>query len=287
MTDEMNETAAAVSNYRREWTAGVPETLDGRPAPITRRFVERRFVVTGAADGIGLATTRRLVAEGARVAMVDLNVEKARAAAAEFGEAALVYRADVSNEPDVQQAFTAAADWLGGLDGLVNSAGIVDFGITHELPIERWQRVIDVVLTGTFITNKAALPYLLESGGAVVNVGSIGGLRGKAWQAAYSAAKAGVTNLTRALACEYVGRVRFNVLAAGMVPNDIVGNSGTQVPPEGVSADEFMEEFGRRVIAPKRGADAAEMAGVITFLLSDDASYMEGSTVVVDGATLA
>jgi len=251
------------------------------------RFEGRRFIVTGAADGIGLATARRLLGEGARVAMVDLALDKAEAAAAELGDSARAFGADVSSEPAVQEAFGAAIEWLGGLDGLVNSAGIVDFHVSHELPLDRWQRVIDVVLTGTFITNKTVIPHLLETSGAVVNVGSIGGLRGKAWQAAYSAAKAGVTNLTRALACEYVGRIRFNVLASGNVNNDIVGNSGTTVPPDGVTVDEFMEEYGRRVIAPKRGAEPSEIAAVIAFLLSDDASYMEGSTVVVDGATLA
>lgn len=163
--------------------------------------------------------------------MVDLNSERARKAAVGFGDSARALRADVSSEPEVQDAFGAGVDWLGGLDGLVNSAGIVDFNVTHELPVDRWQRVIDVVLTGTFITNKTALPHLLETNGAVVNVGSIGGLRGKAWQAAYSAAKAGVTNLTRALACEYVGRVRFNVLAPGNVANGIVANSGAPCRP--------------------------------------------------------
>lgn len=253
----------------------------------THRFDGRRYIVTGAADGVGLATVERLVAEGGRAVMLDKAEKKLTDRAAQIGEQVLTVVADVTDEPRVQKAVAEAVDWLGGLDGFVNSAGIVDFGISHELPLDRWQRVIDTVLTGTFITNKAVIPHLLETNGAVVNVGSIGGLRGKAWQAAYSAAKGGVINLTRALACEYVGRVRFNVFAPGNIANDIVGNSGATVPPEGVTTEEFMEEYGRRVIAPKRAADPSEMAAVIAFLLSDDASYMEGSTVVADGATLA
>jgi meso-butanediol dehydrogenase/(S,S)-butanediol dehydrogenase/diacetyl reductase len=131
------------------------------------------------------------------------------------------------------------------------------------------------------------LPYLLESEGAVVNVGSIGGLRGKAWQAAYSAAKAGVANLTRALACEYVGRVRFNCVAMGGIGGNITENSGASIPPDGVTMEQFFEEYRRRVIPPVRLGEAHEVAGVVAFLLSDDASFMDGSVVVADGATLA
>jgi NAD(P)-dependent dehydrogenase (short-subunit alcohol dehydrogenase family) len=263
---------------------GAEETALERPM---HRFDSRRFIVTGAADGLGKAVAGRLAEEGARVAVADIAEEKLRAVAANFGEQVAPFTCDVSNEPEVRHTFASATDWMGGLDGLVNCAGIVDFGISHDYPLERWQRVIDVVLTGTFITNKAALPYLLESAGAVVNVGSIGGLRGKAWQAAYSAAKAGVANLTRALACEYVGRVRFNCVAVGGIGGNITENSGASIPPDGVTLDEFLHEYGRRVIPPVRLGEAHEVAGVVAFLLSDDASFMDGSVVVADGATLA
>jgi NAD(P)-dependent dehydrogenase (short-subunit alcohol dehydrogenase family) len=252
-----------------------------------QRFDSKRFIVTGAADGLGRAVCERLVQEGAQVAALDLGEEKVRSVAAALGPKVGPFACDVSDEAAVVRAFASAVDSMGGLDGLVNSAGIVDFGISHEYPLARWQRVIDVVLTGTFITNKTALPYLLESAGAVVNIGSIGGLRGKAWQAAYSAAKAGVANLTRALACEYVGRVRFNCVAVGGIGGNITENSGTSVPPEGVSMEEFMHEYGRRVIPPVRLGKAHEVAGVVAFLLSEDASFMDGSVVVADGATLA
>jgi NAD(P)-dependent dehydrogenase (short-subunit alcohol dehydrogenase family) len=251
------------------------------------RFDSRRFFVTGAADGIGKAVAARLVEEGAQVAVADVAEDKLRFAAAELGDQAAPFACDVSDQAEVARAFASATDWMGGLDGLVNCAGIVDFGISHDYPLERWQRVIDVVLTGTFITNKAALPFLLESSGAVVNIGSIGGLRGKAWQAAYSAAKAGVANLTRALACEYVGRVRFNCVAVGGIGGNITENSGTSIPPQGVTMDEFLDEYRRRVIPPVRLGEAHEIAGVVAFLLSDDASFMDGSVVVADGATLA
>ncbi len=251
------------------------------------RFDNKRFIVTGAADGLGLATTRRLVSEGARVAMVDIAGEKVAAAAEEFGDSARSWVADISKESEVQSAFDGAIEWLGGLDGLVNCAGIVDFCITHELPLERWQRMIDVVLTGTFLTNKAAIPHLLETNGAVVNVGSIGGMAGAPWQAAYASAKAGVINLTKVLASEYVSRVRFNCLVAGNMSTDIVGNSEATLPPDGITMDEFLEEYGRRVISPNRIGEPEEMAAVAAFLLSDDASYMEGSAVVVDEATTA
>lgn len=251
------------------------------------RFEKKCFIVTGAADGIGLATTKRLIREGASVAMLDLSEDKLLSVAEELGEHARAFTADIASEEKIKQTFTAAIEWLGELNGVVNAAGIVDFGHSHEYPIERWQRVIDVVLTGTFIVNKTAIPHLLKTNGSVVNVASIGGLRGKAWQAAYSAAKGGVLNLTRALACEYVGRIRFNTVAPGQVNNNIAINSQVQVPPDGISDEEFLSEYGKRVMAPKGGGDSDDIAGVITFLLSDDAAYMEGSTVVVDGATIA
>ena len=252
-----------------------------------QRFEEKCFIVTGAADGIGLATTKRLVQEGASVAMLDLSEDKLFTAAEKLGERARAFTVDIANEVEIQNSFSSAIKWLGELNGLVNAAGIVDFGHSHEYPLERWQRVIDVVLTGTFIVNKTAIPYLLETNGAVVNVASIGGIRGKAWQAAYSAAKGGVLNLTRALACEYVGRIRFNTVAPGQVNNNIAINSKVQVPPHGITDEEFLTEYGKRVMAPKGGGSSDDIAGVITFLLSDDAAYMEVSTVVVDGATLA
>ena len=251
------------------------------------RFDNKRFIVTGAADGIGRATATRLIREGGQVAMLDLADAKLIEAASELEGRARAFTVDIADEAAVQAAFSSAIDWLGGLDGLVNAAGIVDFGQSHDYPIERWRRLLDVVLTGTFIVNKAAIPHLLETGGAVVNVGSIGGLRGKAWQAAYSAAKGGVANLTRALACEYVGRIRFNLVAPGQVNNNIASNNNIQVPPEGISIDDFLKEYGNRVMAPNGGGSSEDIAGVIAFLLSDDAAYMEGSTVVVDGATLA
>ena len=251
------------------------------------RFDKKRFIVTGAADGIGLASSKRLLQEGACVAMLDLSEDKLLGAADDLGERAQAFTVDVAGEASVQNAFSQAIEWLGGLDGLVHAAGIVDFGQTHEYPLERWQRLIDVVLTGTFLVNKTAIPHLLETNGAVVNVGSIGGLRGKAWQADYSAAKGGVVNLTRALACEYVGRIRFNLVAPGQVNNNIASNSNIQVPPDGVTAEEFLNEYGKRVMAPGGGGSSDDIAGVISFLLSSDAAYMEGATVVVDGATLA
>src|SRR5262245_41215080 len=223
------------------------------------RFESKRFIVTGAADGLGRAVAERLVEEGGQVAVADIAEAKLRSVAATLGDRVAPFICDVSEESDVAHAFSEAINWMGGLDGLVNCAGVVDFGISHEYPIERWQRVIDVVLTGTFITNKTALPALLESAGVVVNIGSIGGLRGKAWQAACSAAKAGVANLTRALACEYVGRVRFNCVAVGGIGGNITENSGATIPPNGVTMDEFMREYGRRVIPPVRLGEAHEV----------------------------
>lgn len=173
-------------------------------------------------------------------------------------------------------------------DGLVNAAGYTEFEHTTEYSIERWNRLIGVVLTGTFLMNRAVIPPLLasEREGVVVNVASIGGLRGKPWQAAYSAAKGGVINLTRALATEYANRIRFNAVAPGPVDNNIAANSGLEIPA-GVTAEEFLAALDRRVVPPGRHGTNEDLAGVITFLLSDDSRYVEGATIVADGGALA
>lgn len=252
------------------------------------RFTGRRYVVTGAADGIGLATTQRLVDEGARVAMLDIAVAKLESAASSLGPSVSHVEVDVADEASVVSAIEAAVEWLGGLDGVVNSAGYTEFGHSTDYPLERWNRLIGVVLTGTFLVNRHAVPHLLagEREGVVVNVASIGGLRGKPWQAAYSAAKGGVVNLTRALATEYANRIRFNAVSPGPVLNDIAANSGLSLP-EGVSAEAFQAALDRRVIPPGRYGTSEDIAGVICFLLSDDSRYVEGANVIADGGALA
>ncbi len=247
------------------------------------RFTDRVAVVTGAGSGLGRATAHRLADEGGPVAAVDLDGDAAEKTVAEIGElggTARAYSTDVSNPAAVRSAVDAAADDLGRPQVLVNAAGIGSFAHTVEETYERWSAILGVNLTGTFLMCQATLPYLLDGGGAIVNVASNAGLMGQPYSAAYCASKGGVVNLTRALAVEYLRRgVRVNAVAPGGMNTPMI--AGFRMP-EGVNMKEFA-----RVTSPLGAAEPEEVAGVIAFIASDDGRYMAGSIVSVDGGITA
>lgn len=160
---------------------------------------------------------------------------------------------------------------------VVNCAGIGRFAHSHEMPVEEWQRIVGVNLTGTFLVCRAALPHLLDGGGSIVNVASNAGLMGQPYSAAYCASKAGVVNLSKALAAEYLTRsVRVNCVAPGGIETPL--QESFMQFPEGVSWKEF-----RKFMSPLGNSTPEEVAGVIAFVASDDARYMVGAVVPVDG----
>ncbi|HEX9767314.1 MAG TPA: SDR family NAD(P)-dependent oxidoreductase, partial [Nitriliruptorales bacterium] len=240
--------------------------------------MDRRVLVTGAGSGIGRASAVRAAAEGARVAVSDVRADLAEEAAAQIrsaGGEALAIACDVAEEVQVAEAVGLVASELGGLDGVVASAGIVTGGRTHELTLDDWELVLRVNLTGVFLTLKHALPALVEAGGgSIVTIGSVSsvviGAGGSA--ASYKAAKGGVLQLTRAVAVEYAGDgVRANCVCPGLVATNIA---------------EHARELASRTTTPlspappikmrpplDRAADPSEIAGVVAFLLSDDASF--------------
>jgi NAD(P)-dependent dehydrogenase (short-subunit alcohol dehydrogenase family) len=247
------------------------------------RFTDRVAIVTGAGSGLGRATARRFAEEGASVAAVDLATDAAEKVVAEIAEAggrARAVTADVSDPASVRAAVDEVAAGLGRPQVLVNSAGIGGFNHSTEESFERWSAIIGVNLTGTFLMCQAALPHLLDGGGAVVNVASNAGLMGQPYSAAYCASKGGVVNLTRALAVEYVKRgVRVNAVAPGGMNTPMVAGF---TMPEGVELKEFA-----KVISPLGYAEPEELAGLIAFVASDDARYMAGSIVSMDGGITA
>jgi NAD(P)-dependent dehydrogenase (short-subunit alcohol dehydrogenase family) len=247
------------------------------------RFTDHVAVVTGAGSGLGRATAHRFGDEGAAVAAVDLDVDAAEKTAAEIGErggSARAYRVDVTDPAAVKTTMDAVAADLGRPQVLVNSAGIGSFAHTVDETYERWSAILGVNLTGTFLMCQAALPHMLDGGGAIVNVASNAGLMGQPYSAAYCASKGGVVNLTRALSLEYLRRgVRVNAVAPGGMNTPMIAGF---TMPEGVNMKEFA-----RVTSPLGAAEPEELAGLIAYIASDDARYMVGSIVSMDGGITA
>jgi len=243
------------------------------------RFTGRTAVVTGAGSGLGRATATRLAAEGAAVACLDVIHDAAEQTAANIREAggtARAYRVDVAEPASVRTAVGAAATDLGRPALLVNCAGIGKFANSHEMPFEDWSRIIGVNLTGSFLMAQAVLPYLLQDGGNIVNIASNAGLMGQPYSAAYCASKGGVIQLTRALADEYINRgIRVNAVAPGGIATPL--QHAFRLP-----ADADPKAI-RKLMSPLGNAQPEEVAALIAFVASDEARYMTGSIVSIDG----
>jgi NAD(P)-dependent dehydrogenase (short-subunit alcohol dehydrogenase family) len=243
----------------------------------TARFTGRTALVTGAASGLGAATARRLAAEGAAVACLDVVEDGAKRTADAIGGGARAYAVDVADPASVRAAVDAAVHDLGRPSVVVNCAGIGRFYHSHEMPFADWQRIIGVNLTGTFLVSQAALPHLLDGGGSIVNVASNAGLMGQPYSAAYCASKGGVVQLTRALADEYIERgVRVNCIAPGGIDTPL--QEQFRNAPAGVDFKKFA-----KIRTPLGTATPDEVAALIAFVASDEGRYMTGAIVSIDG----
>jgi NAD(P)-dependent dehydrogenase (short-subunit alcohol dehydrogenase family) len=228
------------------------------------RFAGRRVLVTGAASGIGAATAALFRREGAEVVAYDLQ------------EAEGVQVLDVTDSAAVRAAVTAA----GPFDVVANVAGMVRLAHVGELPLELWQKHLDVNLTGPFVVSQAALPGLLERRGCIVNVASIAGLRGQAYSAAYCASKAGVVMLTKSMAVELAKRgVRVNCVCPGQVDTPLVEGVAKSFP-----TDIDWKLIERQMNLGPTSSAAEEIAEAIAYLASDAARSITGEALVVDGA---
>jgi 3-oxoacyl-[acyl-carrier protein] reductase len=229
-------------------------------------------IVTGANRGIGLAIATDLVAQGFHVALFDLDLAKLEEVAAPLG--ARAYAADVVDYAAVETAVKAVQNDFGAIYGLVNNAGMVKDGLLLRMSPEDWRRVIDVNLNGTFYCTRCVAPIMMRQRlGRIVNISSVIGLTGNAGQANYAASKAGIIGLTKSVAKELGGRgVTCNAIAPGFIQSAM-----TAALPEKVQTDMLQR------IALKRFGSGQDVAGLVRFLLSEEAAYITGQTLVVDG----
>jgi NAD(P)-dependent dehydrogenase (short-subunit alcohol dehydrogenase family) len=247
----------------------------------------RTYLVTGATSGMGRATSQRLVAEGANVAMAGIEHEAGVKLAAEATDGgpgrALYVPCDVRSEPEVEATIATTVAELGGLHGVVTCAGIFqrsEYTDAAEVPLETFEGTLAVNLTGTFLAIKHALPVLVHAGGgSIVTIASTGGLRGHGIGAGYTASKGGVISLTKLVAGQYGGRgVRVNCICPGATAGEGMGSSWR---------DPAVANRSIPRIPLARIGEPEDIAGLATYLLSDDASYVTGQIIAADGGAVA
>ena len=248
----------------------------------SQRFKGRIALITGAASGIGRATALRLASEGAKLALCDLSEEGLATVASATGLAGadVVTRVvDVANGNALEAFVQDAGAMLGGLDILINNAGMGSFGHVDETTAEQWHRTFAVNVDSIFFAVRAALPMLRERRGCIVNTASISGLLADPGLTAYCASKGAVVNLTRQLAVDHADDgIRVNCICPGAVSSPMLRGH--------MRDDSFMAEY-ERTVPMRRIGTPEEMAAAICFLASDDAAYITGTELVVDGGVTA
>lgn len=246
--------------------------------------MSRVVLVTGGGTGIGAAVARGLAAQGGRVVICGRREGPLRAVAAETGAVPVV--ADVSDADGVDAVVDAAVAAFGCLDGLVLNHGIIHVGRVDQVTPEQWDQTLRVNLTSPFLLVRAALPHLLAARGAVVTVSSVAALRASEGMAAYSASKAGLLLLTQSLAVDH-GRdgLRANAVCPGWTATEMGDMEMAALGEErGISAQDAYR-LATAVVPQRRPAQPDEVAAVVTWLLSDAASYVNGAVIPVDGGS--
>ncbi|MGK9181856.1 SDR family oxidoreductase [Priestia filamentosa] len=242
------------------------------------KLQDKVAVITGGASGIGAATARLFVSEGAKVVLVDLNKEKGKAFEEELkalNAEALFIKTDITSEEEVENLFKKTVETFGKVDIVFNNAGIGRVHPSHDLEYSEWRKTVNVDLDGVFLVARGAIREMLQTGcGAIVNTASMYGWVGSPGSAAYNAAKGGVINLTRSLALEYAEKnIRVNALCPGFIDTPIIPEEDKQV----LAATTPLKRLGK----------SEEMAKAVLFMASDDSSFMTGNSLTVDGGYTA
>lgn len=244
-------------------------------------FADRVLVATGAGSGIGAAVARRFSAAGGRVAVLDVDGERARSVADEL-PASIAVACDVADEVSVMAAMASVGERLGAAHSVVAAAGVAESGPIEEWSIERWNRLVGIHLTGTWLVAKHALPLLRRggAGGSIVNFASIAAIVTQPFNAPYGAVKAGIVGLSRQLAVEFAPDIRVNVVAPGRVLTPMT-------EPLYVQRGDGDEQEGIRRMLPRVPlgfiAQPEEVAATVCHLLSDEARFITGQVLVQDG----
>jgi NAD(P)-dependent dehydrogenase (short-subunit alcohol dehydrogenase family) len=248
------------------------------------RLESKRAVVTGAGAGIGRAIALRLASEGARVALADVDEEAARKVASEIDGETLVRRTDVTRAEEVEALVASAVEAWGGLDVMVNNAGVGVAATVVSTTKEDYERVMDVCVRGTLLGMKYAIPAIRDSGGgSVINMSSVAALVGITDRAVYSAAKGAILSMTRAAAIDHVGEgVRVSCIAPGTVDTPWIDRitSGYDDPAE-ARANMQARQPHSRFVTPE------EIAAMAAYLASDEAASCIGACMIVDGGVTA
>jgi len=257
------------------------------------RYVGRRVLVTGGGSGIGQATVLRLLSEGGHVAAADVSATGLADTVAKAGEHAsrlTTVVLDIADEASVKRGVAEALTKLGGLDALVNAAGILRSSHTHETSLESFERVLRVNLTGTFLMVRETIPALLKGNQpAVVNFSSTAAMFAHPYMAAYAASKGGIQAMTHTLAAEYSKQgIRFNSVQPGSISSgmtDGIGESKQSVGP-GLPADADFTLFMKATPILGQGFAKPEViANVVAMLASNDAAFITGTEIRVDGGS--